>query len=158
MLSDGSTNRNFIFVVAVGIIFLFTAITIAEVRTNPRASVLLPLGTALFGVIVAVGVVMLLLRQQLPVKTITITKADGTTETYTGRVSTRLYLMCPECGSRFNPSGHGYSESGSVYTRDPERYATKLLRWHLIRIHRYDRLQAQKVARTTPFQYEERPA
>jgi hypothetical protein len=153
--SSGSIVQTF--VVSIGTLFLFMAIAIGLIFANPRNG-LLALGILMFGVVVTVGVVMLMVRQHLPVKTITVTKADGTTETYTGRVRTKHYLECPECGKQFTGSSIGSRGDGGIYYRDPDRDATKRLRLHLTHIHRYERLQAGKTARTAPFKYEESPA
>lgn len=142
----------------IGFIFLLVAILIVLGFLH----LLNPVGIA---VVFMVGFIVLVIwmgvvapRAQLPVKTITVTKPNGTTGTYTGRVKTRSYLVCPLCGAQFNASAIGTSSYGTPYARDPERYATKLLRWHLIQIHHYERLVAQKAARTLPFHHEERPA
>jgi len=144
-------------VVSISTLFLFMAIAIGLIRANPR-NALLALAVSLLGVVAMIGVVMLMVRQHLPVKTITVTKPDGTTEAYTGRVRTKRHLECPECGKQFTGSRSGFSSSGNFYTRDPDRDATKKLRLHLTHIHRYERVQAGKIARTAPFKYEERPA
>src|SRR5208282_4081613 len=81
-----------------------------------------------------------LARLEMPIKTITVTKADGSTERVTTRVRKQSYLVCHECAMQFVASsighrrGYGY---GGYYHRDPEAYATKNLRWHLIREHNY---------------------
>jgi len=101
-----------------------------------------------------------LARLEMPVKTITVTRADGSTETVTTRVRKRSHLICPECAKQFLASPIGYSHYGGYptsYHRDPEAYATKNLRWHLIREHNYDRAEARKVARTAAFTHEDRP-
>jgi hypothetical protein len=128
------------------------------ILTNPRRNTWLGIGIVFIGLIVAIAVFMLQSRQLLPVKTITLTKADGTTEAYTGRVRTKHYLECPECGRQFTGSSVGFRSDGGTYYRDPDNYATKQLRLHLTHIHRYERLQAGKTARTASFKYEDRPA
>lgn len=145
-------------IASIGALFLFMAIAAGLIYANPQRNGPLALGISLLGVVAMVGVAMLMVRQHLPVKTITVTKADGTTETYTGRVRTKHFLECPECGKRFTGSSTGFSSSGSFYTRDPDRDATKKLRLHLTHIHRYERLQAGKTARNTEFTYEESAA
>ncbi len=100
-----------------------------------------------------------LARLEFPIKTITVTKANGSTETVTTHVAKRSYLVCPECAMQFEASsiGHRRGYYGGYYHRDPEAYATKNLRWHLIREHNYDRAEARKVARTAAFTHEDRP-
>lgn len=154
MPSGGVSDKKNV-VLVFGSIFLITTIGIGIVFATGNG--LAALAVIFIGLIAWMLLVMGILKKQLPTKTIIVTKKDGSTETITARVRTRSYLVCPECGKQFTASGMGVSESG-WYQRDPERYATKLLRWHLINVHHRERLQAQKDARNAPFFHEERPA
>jgi hypothetical protein len=154
-MSSGGTSDKKNLGVIFGSIFLITAIGVGIVYATGNG--LVALAVIFIGIIAWMFLIMSMLKKQLPTKTIVVTKKDGTTETVTTRVRTRSYLLCPECGKQFTASGMGVSESG-WYQRDPERYATKLLRWHLINVHHHERLKAQREARTAPFLHEERPA
>lgn len=141
-MSDGMTGKKNVSLIF-GLIFLFIIIGIGIVLTNPDYG-LVAFAVMMIGVVVVVGVVMMQARQRLPVN------AQGQ------RISMKSYLVCPECDKRFYGSGIGYSNY-RYYHRDPERFATGQLRWHLINVHHHERLQAQKEARNAPFLHEGRP-
>lgn len=152
MTNESSNTASVVIVVLGGI--LGTVAVVVGLVTNPvtrRSSGLLALVVFIVGAYATMWVAK---RIMLPVRTIVVKNADGTTKTVTGKVETKSYLVCPECRKRFFASAIGVSSWGT-YTRDPERYATRRLRWHLIQIHHYERLQAQKTARTASFEHEE---
>jgi hypothetical protein len=141
-MSDGMTGKKNVSLFF-GLIFLFLIAGVGMIFANPAYG-LAAFAVMMIGVVVAVGVVVMQARQRLPVN------AQGQ------RVVMKSYLLCPECDKRFYASGIGHSAYGH-YHRDPERYATSGLRWHLINVHRHERLQAQKEARNAPFLHEEHP-
>jgi hypothetical protein len=147
--SGGSSSSVSVAIVLIGGILLVVAVVYGLVMnpTTRRSASWLSLVVVLVG---SFAVMWVAKRMTLPVRTIAVTKSDGTTETVTGKFETKSYLVCPECGKRFVALGIGVSSWGP-YTRDPERYATKKLRWHLIQVHHYERLEAQKTARTAHF-------